>query len=87
MAPLIFRPVARSLIKRFYSTVQGAASSVPASALASSWTISTIPAVVNDAAAAHVPRTSWTRNEVQQVYETPLSQLMHAAVRHDVSLV
>ena len=82
MAPVIFRPVARGLLNRSYSTVQGASTSIATGAPASPWTSSTIPAVVKNATAAQVPRTTWTRDEVRQVYETPLSQLTHAAVSH-----
>jgi biotin synthase len=84
MAPLIFRPLARPLLNRSYSTIQGASTSIATGASVSPWTSSTIPAVVRDATAAQVPRTTWTRDEVQRVYETPLSQLTHAAVRYDI---
>lgn len=83
MAPLIIRPLARTLLNRSYSTVQGASTSIATSAPASPWTSSTIPTVVKNATAAQMPRTTWTRDEVQQVYETPLSQLTHAAVCND----
>ncbi|EED19024.1 biotin synthase, putative [Talaromyces stipitatus ATCC 10500] len=79
MASLVFRPLARPALNRSYSTVQSASTSIATGALAAPWTSSTTPAVVKDATAAQAPRTSWTRDEVQQVYETPLSQLTHAA--------
>jgi biotin synthase len=86
MAPYVFRPLARPLLNRSYSTVQAASTSIATGALASPWTSSIIPAVVKNATASQVPRTTWTREEVQQVYEMPLSQLTHAAVRYDLSL-
>lgn len=86
MAPLIFRPLVRTLLNRSYSTVQGASTSIATGVPASPWASSTIPAVVKNATAAQVPRTTWTRDEVQQVYETPLSQLTYAAVCYDLPL-
>lgn len=67
--------VARSVLRRCYGTVQ--ASTATASA---PWT-SRIPPVLQDATAARAPRTNWTREEIQQIYDTPLSELTHAAVR------
>lgn len=60
-------------LARAYGTVQGppSAGSLP----------SRIPIALQEATAASAPRTNWTREEVQQIYETPLSQLTYAAVR------
>ncbi|KAK2811205.1 hypothetical protein FQN50_002302 [Emmonsiellopsis sp. PD_5] len=58
--------------------------------------ISTIPSstrnVLQDALAAEAPRTNWTRDEIKQIYETPLHQLTHAAATvhrrfHDPSAI
>lgn len=38
------------------------------------------PNVLQEATTASVPRTNWTRDEVKEIYETPLSQLTYAAV-------
>ncbi|TQB75879.1 biotin synthase [Monascus purpureus] len=37
------------------------------------------PNVLQEATTASVPRTNWTRDEVKEIYETPLSQLTYAA--------
>lgn len=80
MAPTTSRTLVRVVFRRAYSTVQGAATSPATGAPVSPWTSPTIPTVLKDATVAQVPRTTWTKDEVQQVYETPLSQLTHAAV-------
>ena len=67
---MALRP-ARSLLKRSYSTVQNAPTPP-------SWT-SKIPPALQAATAATTPRTSWTRDEVQQIYETPLNLLTYAS--------
>ncbi|KAF3491347.1 biotin synthase [Arthroderma uncinatum] len=40
---------------------------------------SSLPAALQDAIAAKGPRTSWTREEITQIYQTPLNQLTFAA--------
>ncbi|RAL02657.1 biotin synthase [Aspergillus ibericus CBS 121593] len=59
------------LLRRSYGTVHSTPS---AGALASR-----IPAALREATAATAPRTNWTREEVQQIYETPLNDLTYAA--------
>jgi biotin synthase len=61
---------------RSYGTVQ---SSPTAASFASR-----IPPALQEAVAATAPRTNWTRDEVQQIYETPLNQLTYAAVCFDL---
>ena len=60
-------------LARAYGTVQSppSAGTLP----------SRIPMALQDATAATAPRTSWTRDEIRQIYETPLNQLTYAAVR------
>lgn len=69
---LLPRSVPRIILRRSYGTVQ---SSPSAASIASR-----IPVALQEATAATVPRTTWTREEVQQIYETPLNQLTYAAV-------
>lgn len=59
-------------LARAYGTVQSppSAGSLP----------SRVPIALQEATAASAPRTNWTREEVQQIYETPLTQLTYAAV-------
>lgn len=66
----------RSVLRRSYGTVQ---SSTSATGITPSWTAQ-IPSPLRDAISAQAPRTNWTREEIQQIYETPLNQLTHAAV-------
>ncbi|OOF91227.1 hypothetical protein ASPCADRAFT_211509 [Aspergillus carbonarius ITEM 5010] len=78
------RTLPGALLRRSYGTVQ---SSPSAGALASR-----IPAALREATAATAPRTNWTREEVQQIYETPLNQLTYAAAAlhrrfHDPSAI
>ncbi|OJJ43867.1 hypothetical protein ASPZODRAFT_123033 [Penicilliopsis zonata CBS 506.65] len=40
-----------------------------------------LPLVLQQATEASAPRTDWTRDEVQQIYQSPLVQLTHAAVK------
>ncbi|KAJ5980230.1 hypothetical protein N7481_007528 [Penicillium waksmanii] len=79
-------PIARSLprsLVRSYGTVQGPASTaIP----------NRIPNALAEAVTASAPRTSWTREEVAQVYNTPLSQLTYASAAvhrrfHDPSAI
>lgn len=68
-------PLQRSLprtVVRAYGTVQGPASTATLA--------SRIPSVLAEASAATGPRTNWSREEVSQIYNTPLSQLTYAAV-------
>ncbi|KAA8643754.1 hypothetical protein EYZ11_007105 [Aspergillus tanneri] len=65
------RTLPRVILKRSYGTVQQAPS---AASLASR-----IPIALQEATGATAPRTNWTREEVQQIYETPLNQLTYAA--------
>lgn len=67
------RAFPRALLRRSYGTVQ---SSPSAASIASK-----IPLALQEATAATAPRTTWTRDEVQQIYHTPLNQLTYAAVR------
>lgn len=69
------RSVIRIVSRRSYGTVQPA-TGVPVSP----WTSPRMPAALKEATAAQTPRTSWTRDEIQQIYEAPLSQLTHSAV-------
>jgi biotin synthase len=68
------RTLPRAISIRSYGTVQ---SSHTAASFASK-----IPPALREATAATAPRTNWTRDEIQQIYETPLNQLTYAAVRH-----
>lgn len=68
---LPIRSLPRTLT-RSYGTVQGSPNPVSLS--------SRIPLTLTDATGATAPRTTWTRDEVRQIYETPLSQLTYAAV-------
>lgn len=62
-----------SRLTRAYGTVQS---------LPSAGTLpSRVPVALQEATAATAPRTNWTKDEVRQVYETPLNQLTYAAVR------
>ncbi|KAK5807251.1 hypothetical protein VI817_001509 [Penicillium citrinum] len=64
------RSLPRSLV-RSYGTVQGPASTaIP----------NRIPNALAEAVTAAAPRTSWTKEEVAQVYNTPLNLLTHASV-------
>ena len=68
------------LCRRSYGTVQGASTSPATGAPVSPWTSPKIPAALKDATAGQTPRTTWSRDEIQQIYEAPLSQLTHSAV-------
>ena len=65
----------RSSLARAYGTVQSPPS---AGSLASR-----IPTALQEATAASAPRTNWTREEIHQIYHTPLNQLSYAAVGSD----
>lgn len=67
------RSLPRAFLARSYGTVQSSPSSASIA--------SRIPRALQEATAATAPRTTWTREEVQQIYETPLNQLTYAAVR------
>ncbi|KAL3448473.1 hypothetical protein BJX65DRAFT_63842 [Aspergillus insuetus] len=78
------RSLHRVISIRSYGTVQ---SSHTAASFASK-----IPPALREATAATAPRTNWTRDEVQQIYETPLNQLTYAAAAvhrrfHDPSAI
>ncbi|GES62963.1 biotin synthase [Aspergillus terreus] len=78
------RAFPRALLRRSYGTVQ---SSPSAASIASK-----IPLALQEATAATAPRTTWTRDEVQQIYHTPLNQLTYAAAAvhrrfHDPSAI
>ncbi|KAJ5092450.1 Elongator protein 3/MiaB/NifB [Penicillium alfredii] len=67
-------PLTRSLprtVFRSYGTVQGPSS---ATSLANR-----IPSVLTEATTAATPRTNWTKEEVNQIYNTPLNELTYAA--------
>ncbi|CAI7651172.1 hypothetical protein N7533_012966 [Penicillium manginii] len=82
MSVPITRSLPRSLV-RSYGTVQGPASTaIP----------NRIPNALAEAVTASAPRTSWTREEVSQIYNTPLSQLTYASAAvhrrfHDPSAI
>lgn len=57
---------------RSYGTVQG-----PPSAAAMA---SRIPSVLSEALAATAPRTTWAREDIEAIYNTPLNQLTYASV-------
>ncbi|KAL2871390.1 biotin synthase [Aspergillus lucknowensis] len=84
MAIPFLRSLPRAVSIRSYGTVQ---SSHTAASFASK-----IPPALREATAASSPRTNWTRDEVQQIYETPLNQLTYAAAAvhrrfHDPSAI
>lgn len=66
----LLRALPRSL--RSYSTVQS--HSPP------SWASTKTPAVLQAAANAPAPRMSWTRDEIQEIYSSPLNELTYASV-------
>ena len=69
------RSFPRSLV-RSYGTVQGPASTaIP----------NRIPNALAEAVTAAAPRTSWTKEEVAQVYNTPLNLLTHASVSENTT--
>ncbi|RHZ73332.1 biotin synthase [Aspergillus turcosus] len=72
MSLSLSRSLPRALLRRSYGTVQAPPS-------AASLTANRIPPALQEATAATAPRTNWSREEVQQIYETPLSQLTYAA--------
>ncbi|KAL2007400.1 hypothetical protein VTN00DRAFT_8838 [Thermoascus crustaceus] len=64
------------VLRRSYGTVQA---SVPPAAGVAQSPLSRLPSALQDATAATAPRTDWTREEIQQIYESPLSQLTYAS--------
>jgi biotin synthase len=44
---------------------------------------STPPSVFSNALDANAPRHNWTREEIKEIYDTPLMNLAFAAVRYD----
>ncbi|EAW08758.1 biotin synthase [Aspergillus clavatus NRRL 1] len=72
MSLSLSRSLPRALLKRSYGTVQAPPS-------AASLAANRISPALQEATAATAPRTNWSREEVQQVYETPLNQLTYAA--------
>ncbi|KAL5339760.1 hypothetical protein BJX70DRAFT_146799 [Aspergillus crustosus] len=78
------RSLQRAIFTRSYGTIQ---SSPTAATFASR-----IPPALKEATAATAPRTNWSREEIQQIYETPLNQLTYAAAAvhrrfHDPSAI
>ncbi|KAL4954025.1 hypothetical protein BDW69DRAFT_146492 [Aspergillus filifer] len=71
MSVSLSRSLPRAVFSRSYGTVQ---SSSTAASFASR-----IPPALREATAATAPRTNWSRDEIQQIYETPLNQLTYAA--------
>lgn len=71
MSFVLPRSLPRTVL-RSYGTVQG-----PPSAASFA---SRIPSALAEATAATAPRTNWTREEVSQIYNTPLNQLTYASV-------
>lgn len=67
-------PIPRSLprLVRSYGTVQGPPS---AASIAGR-----VPGILVEATNATTPRITWTREEVSQIYNTPLNQLTYASV-------
>jgi len=67
-------PIPRSLprLVRSYGTVQGPPS---AASIAGR-----VPSVLVEATNSTAPRITWTREEVSQIYNTPLNQLTYASV-------
>lgn len=59
-------------VLRSYGTVQGPPS---AASIASR-----IPSALAEATAATAPRITWSREEVSQIYNTPLNELTYASV-------
>ena len=41
------------------------------------------PSPLQEAVNANAPRTTWSRDEIKQIYDTPLNQLTYAAVGQD----
>ncbi|EQL38468.1 biotin synthase [Blastomyces dermatitidis ER-3] len=77
---------ARSFLRLFTPITQTRAATSISPAAASTST------VLQDAIAAEAPRINWTRDEIRQIYETPLHQLTHAAATvhrrfHDPSAI
>ena len=75
LSPLLYQTMASRFMPRLvraYGTVQSppSAGTLP----------SRIPIALQEATASTAPRTSWTRDEIKQIYETPLNQLTYAAV-------
>ncbi|KAI9042342.1 biotin synthase [Aspergillus affinis] len=78
------RSLPRTLLKRSYGTVQNSPSAASLN--------SRIPIALQEATGATAPRTNWTREDVQQIYQTPLNQLTYAAAAvhrrfHDPSAI
>ncbi|KAK2745087.1 biotin synthase [Myotisia sp. PD_48] len=57
------------IFSRSYGTIQNSIPTAPPP----------FPSVLQDAIAAKAPRTNWTRDEVRQIYETPLHRLTYAS--------
>ncbi|KAJ5545544.1 hypothetical protein N7535_006070 [Penicillium sp. DV-2018c] len=68
--PVPIRSLSRTLI-RSYGTVQGTTGAASLN--------NQIPMALTQATGATAPRTTWTRDEIKQIYETPLHQLTYAA--------
>lgn len=66
------------VLRRSYGTVQA---TVPPAAGVAPSPLARLPSALQDATAATAPRTNWTREEIQQIYDSPLSQLTYASVR------
>lgn len=67
------RPVSVSsmaILRRSYGTVQSPTNLIN----------NVKPNVLQEATMAPLPRTNWTKDEVQRIYETPMSHLTYAAV-------
>ncbi|EEQ27644.1 biotin synthase [Microsporum canis] len=66
---------------RPYGTVQNSIPkpSTSSTGAAASSPTSSLPAPLQHAITARAPRTSWTREEITQIYQTPLNQLTFAA--------
>lgn len=82
--------LARSAIRSF-PTLRRSLSTVHDIPLPTSKGI-TSPSLLQDAVAANAPRTTWSRDEIKEIYETPLHQLTYASATlhrrfHDPSAI
>lgn len=76
MSFTLSRSLSRTLL-RSYGTVQGPPSAASVAGR--------VPGALVDATNATAPRTNWTREEISQIYNTPLNQLTYASVSHYMS--
>ena len=75
MVPLtLSRSAARSVpaLRRSFSTVHD----IPVTPSK----VAVYPSALQEAVTANVPRITWSRDEIRQIYDTPLNLLTYAAV-------